>query len=156
MTTVPQPSTLLDDQICFALYSASRAVTSRYRPMLDDLGITYPQWLALMALWESDGPTMNELGARLGLDSGTMSPLVKRLEAQGLVTRQRSTEDERQVTVRLTDAGRALEQPSCALSQMMIDELGMTVAEFAELKLVLEKIAERMGRPLSKSTAAPQ
>ncbi|RBY75697.1 MarR family transcriptional regulator [Blastococcus sp. TF02-09] len=153
MDTVPQPSTLLDDQICFALYSASRAVTARYRPMLDDLGITYPQWLALMALWETDGLTVNRLGARLGLDSGTMSPLVKRLEALDLITRHRSTEDERQVIVRLTDAGRALENPSCALSQMMIDELGMTVAEFAQLKTVLENIAERMGRPMSTSAA---
>ena len=153
MTTVPQPSTLLDDQICFALYSASRAVTARYRPMLDDLGITYPQWLALMALWETDGMSVNGLGARLGLDSGTMSPLVKRLEALELVTRHRSTDDERQVIVRLTQAGRALEDPSCALSQMMIDELGMTVEGFAELKAVFERIAERMGRPMSKSDA---
>lgn len=151
MDTVPQPSTLLDDQICFALYSASRAVTARYRPMLDDLGITYPQWLALMALWETDGMTVNGLGARLGLDSGTMSPLVKRLEALDLITRHRSTDDERQVFVRLTEVGRSLESPSCALSQMMIDELGMTVGEFAELKAVLEKIAVRMGRPMSKS-----
>ncbi|TFV51540.1 MarR family transcriptional regulator [Blastococcus sp. TF02A_35] len=151
MDTVPQPSTLLDDQICFALYSASRAVTARYRPMLDDLGITYPQWLALMALWETDGMTVNGLGARLGLDSGTMSPLIKRLEALDLITRHRSTDDERLVLVRLTDAGRALEDPSCSLSQMMIDELGMTVAEFAELKSVLENIAQRMGRPMSTS-----
>ncbi|MCA0143994.1 MarR family winged helix-turn-helix transcriptional regulator [Blastococcus sp. LR1] len=151
MDTVPQPSTLLDDQICFALYAASRAVTARYRPMLDDLGITYPQWLALMALWETDGMSVNGLGARLGLDSGTMSPLVKRLETLGLVTRHRSTDDERLVLVRLTDAGRALQDPSCSLSQMMIDELGMTVAEFAELKSVLENIAQRMGRPMSTS-----
>ncbi|RBY91952.1 MarR family transcriptional regulator [Blastococcus sp. TF02-8] len=136
MDTVPQPSTLLDDQICFALYSAPRAVTARYRPMLDELGITYPQWLALMALWETDGMSVNGLGARLGLDSGTMSPLIKRLEALDLITRHRSTDDERLVLVRLTDAGRALEDPSCSLSQMMIDELGMTVAEFAELKSV--------------------
>src|SRR5688572_9182229 len=87
MTALPAPSVALDDQLCFALYAASRAVTARYRPMLDVLGLTYPQYLVMMLLWEADHQTVGQLGSRLALDSGTLSPLLKRLTAAGLVTR---------------------------------------------------------------------
>lgn len=98
----------LDDQLCFALYAASRAMTARYRPVLDELGLTYPQYLVMLVLW-SDGPsTVSQLGSRLRLDSGTLSPLLKRLETHGLITRTRRTDDERSVDVRLSDAGEAL------------------------------------------------
>src|SRR3712207_7644033 len=93
--TLPPPSVALDDQLCFALYAASRAVTARYRPMLEQLGLTYPQYLVMMLLWEQDNQTVGQLGARLALDSGTLSPLLKRLTAAGLVTRHRRVEDER-------------------------------------------------------------
>ena len=143
--STPSPSVALDDQLCFALYAASRAVTARYRPMLDQLGLTYPQFLVLMSLWEHDDQSVREISDRLDLDSGTMSPLLKRLDAAGLVTRERSAADERQVRVRLTDAGRALEQPACDVSAMMINALDLDVAEFTALKRQLEEITQRVG-----------
>jgi DNA-binding MarR family transcriptional regulator len=143
--SLPAPSVALDDQLCFALYSASRAVTARYRPVLDQLGLTYPQFLVLMTLWEHDDQNVREISDRLDLDSGTMSPLLKRLDAAGLVTRERSAADERQVRVRLTDAGRALQQPACGVSAMMIDALALDVEQFAALKRQLEEITERVG-----------
>ena len=115
MTALPAPSVALDDQLCFALYAASRAVTARYRPMLDELGLTYPQYLVMMLLWESDEQTVGQLGSRLALDSGTLSPLLKRLTAAGLVTRHRRADDERSVSIRLTEAGQQfLERPPAA------------------------------------------
>ena len=144
MTDTPSPSVALDDQLCFALYAASRAVTARYRPLLDELGVTYPQYLVLMLLWEEDGQTVGQLGSRLALDSGTLSPLLKRLTAAGLVTRHRRADDERSVSVRLTDAGRALQGPACAISGQMIDALALTTDEFAELKGQLRTITDRV------------
>ena len=121
---------LLDNQLCFALYSASLAMTKVYKPLLDDLGLTYPQYLAMLVLWERDGLTVSELGERLFLDSGTLTPLLKRLEALGLVARIRAVEDERRVHITLTAAGRKLKVraakiPGCVLSatQCSIPEL---------------------------------
>ncbi|WP_059387987.1 MarR family winged helix-turn-helix transcriptional regulator, partial [Arthrobacter sp. Hiyo1] len=96
----------LDRQVCFALYSASKAATAVYRPVLDELGLTYPQYLVMLVLWENEPRSVRELGTELGLDSGTLSPLLKRLEAMGLVERRRSVEDERRVEIHLSDAGR--------------------------------------------------
>ncbi|MCZ2838195.1 MarR family winged helix-turn-helix transcriptional regulator [Modestobacter sp. VKM Ac-2985] len=144
MTDTPSPSVALDDQLCFALYAASRAVTARYRPMLDELGVTYPQYLVLMLLWEEDGQSVGQLGTRLALDSGTLSPLLKRLTAAGLVTRHRRADDERSVSVRLTDAGRALQGPACSISAEMIDALALNQAQFDELKAQLRLITERV------------
>src|ERR687886_2404539 len=121
MTRLPAPSVELDDQLCFALYAASRAVTARYRPMLDEIGLTYPQYLVMMLLWEEDNQTVGQLGSRLALDSGTLSPLLKRLTAAGLVTRHRRADDERSVSVRLTEAGRSLRGPACSISAEMIE-----------------------------------
>ncbi|MFO0618304.1 MAG: MarR family transcriptional regulator [Polyangiaceae bacterium] len=100
----------LDDQLCFALYAASRAVTRAYGPILAELGLTYPQYIVMLLLWEEDDRTVSELGERLGLDSGTLTPLLRRLEALGLVTRARSTEDERVVRIQLSAAGKRLER----------------------------------------------
>src|SRR2546421_13103824 len=102
-STAVEGSLLLDEQLCFALYAASRAVTARYRPMLDELGLTYPQYLVMMLLWEEDNQTVGQLGVKLALDSGTLSPLLKRLTAAGLVTRHRRIEDERSVSIALTE-----------------------------------------------------
>jgi DNA-binding MarR family transcriptional regulator len=120
----------LDDQLCFALYSASRAVTAAYRPLLTDLNLTYPQYLVLLVLWEEGRANVGRLCERLHLDSGTLSPLLKRLESVGYVTRERSAEDERRVEVVLTLAGKRLHtKASCiperlmALSQMSPDEV---------------------------------
>ena len=98
----------LDDQLCFPLYAAARAVQQRYRPLLQDLGLTYPQYLVMMVLWEDDAQSVSDLGARLMLDSGTLTPLLKRMEAAGFVERRRSAADGRVVRAHLTDAGRTL------------------------------------------------
>ena len=98
----------VDEQLCFALYNASRAVTRAYAPLLEPLGLTYPQYLVLLVLWERDGLPVKQLGARLALDSGTLTPLLKRLAQQGLVERRRGQADERIVRIHLTPAGRAL------------------------------------------------
>src|SRR5436190_16074857 len=96
----------LDNQLCFSLYSASLAMTKLYKPLLDEIGLTYPQYLAMLVLWERDGLMVSELGERLYLDSGTLTPLLKRLEAAGLIARIRAVEDERRVHITLTAAGR--------------------------------------------------
>ena len=98
----------LDKQLCFALYSASLAMTKVYKPLLAPLGLTYPQYLVMLALWEHDGQSVSALGDKLALDSGTLTPLLKRLEAQGRLGRERDAQDERRVIVRLTPAGRQL------------------------------------------------
>lgn len=98
----------LDNQLCFALYSASLAMTKRYKPALDALGLTYPQYLAMLVLWEEDGLMVSQIGERLFLDSGTLTPLLKRLEAMALIGRTRDLEDERRVRIHLTAAGRRL------------------------------------------------
>src|SRR5436190_2142305 len=104
----PDQALLLDNQLCFALYSASLAMTKLYKPLLDELGLTYPQYLAMLALWEQDGLMVSELGKRLRLDSGTLTPLLKRMEAAGLVARTRDAQDERRVHISLTASGRRL------------------------------------------------
>jgi MarR family transcriptional regulator, organic hydroperoxide resistance regulator len=144
MTRLPAPSVVLDDQLCFALYAASRAVTARYRPMLDELGLTYPQYLVMMLLWEEDHQTVGQLGAKLALDSGTLSPLLKRLTAAGLVTRHRRVEDERSVAIALTDAGLALKERAYAISEHMIGAIAFQVSEFDDLKARLRLLTERV------------
>src|SRR6201985_60348 len=107
----------LDKQLCFALYSASLAMTKVYKPLLAPLGLTYPQYLVMLALWEEDAQTVSQLGDKLALDSGTLTPLLKRLEAQGQVGRERDAADERRVIVRLTHAGRKLKVAARAVPQ---------------------------------------
>lgn len=124
---VRHPQLQLDEQVCFALYDVSRAVTRLYGPLLTELGLTYPQYLTMLVLWEADEPTsVGDLGARLHLDSGTLTPLLKRLESLGLVERRRDEADERRVLVSLTDEGQALEDravdvPGCVIARMGID-----------------------------------
>ena len=120
----------LDNQLCFALYSTSLAMTKVYKPLLDELGLTYPQYLAMLVLWERDGLMVSELGDRLYLDSGTLTPLLKRLETAGYISRIRALEDERRVHITLTSSGRKLKLraakiPSCILnaSQCALPEL---------------------------------
>ena len=144
MTALPAPSVTLDDQLCFALYAASRAVTARYRPMLEEIGLTYPQYLVMMLLWETDHQTVGQLGSRLALDSGTLSPLLKRLTAAGLVTRHRRVEDERSVSIALTEQGRALQDKAVRISEEMIGAIGFDTAEFDELKARLRLLTDRV------------
>lgn len=116
----------LDQQLCFALYSASLAMTKVYKPLLDQLGLTYPQYLVLLALWEQDGQTVSGLGERLYLDSGTLTPLLKRMESAGWIERQRDATDERRVLIHLTAEGRRLKTrarqvPECLLQAARCD-----------------------------------
>ena len=130
----------LDRQVCFALYSASKAATAVYRPVLDELGLTYPQYLVMLVLWENEPRSVRELGTELGLDSGTLSPLLKRLEALGLVARRRSAEDERRVEIHLSDAGRELSSRAGAVPQRLADAAGLSAAELAQLHDTLGRL----------------
>lgn len=136
MTDAPR----LDRQVCFALYSASRAATAVYRPLLDELGLTYPQYLVMLVLWESEPRGVKELGEELGLDSGTLSPLLKRLEALGLVERRRSGEDERRVAIHLTSAGRALSSRATGIPQYLADAAGLSPGELEQLRTTLGRL----------------
>ncbi|NUT21916.1 MAG: MarR family transcriptional regulator [Hamadaea sp.] len=131
----------LENQVCFALYSASRAVTAVYRPILEPFGLTYPQYLVLLVLWENDPVTVKRLGEELMLDSGTLSPLLKRMIAAGLVTKERSSADERSVLVRLTPAGRALRDRAASVPAQVAAATGLTPARLRELRTTLREIA---------------
>ncbi|WP_240136669.1 MarR family winged helix-turn-helix transcriptional regulator [Streptomyces sp. MUM 178J] len=144
--TEGQGSLLLHDQLCFALYAASRAVTARYRPLLDALGLTYPQYLVMLLLWERDGMTVRELGAALQLESSTLSPLLKRLEASGLVHRQRRADDERSVTLRLTDAGAELRDKARDVPLSIGEAMGLTAEQHATAKQLLRLLTANVTR----------
>lgn len=145
MTTTTDPVLRLDDRLCLALYTASRAMTARYRPMLAELGLTYPQYLVMVLLWE-DGPcSVGQVGARLSLESSTLSPLLKRLEAVGLVARTRDVRDERSVTVTLTDAGAALEQRAVGVPGAICAATRLPDAQQAELVGTLRQLADDLG-----------
>ena len=111
---------LLDNQLCFPLYVCSKEIIRRYTPFLEPLGLTYTSYITLMSLWEQDNVSVKELGIRLFLDSGTLTPLLKKMESQGLVTRQRSEQDERNVNICLTDAGREMEKKCRDIPQKMM------------------------------------
>jgi len=123
----------LDQQLCFALYSASMAIGRAYKPMLDALGLTYPQYLVLHALWEKDGRTIGEIADRLGLESSTITPLVKRLESAGLLARARNPDDERQVLVSLTPRGHDIRDRCGCLGEELLARSGMTVEQLGKL-----------------------
>ncbi|WP_406688853.1 MarR family transcriptional regulator [Saccharopolyspora sp. ID03-671] len=135
-----EPGTTLDRLLCFALHSASRAFTNLYRPFLDEIGLTYPQYLVMLVLWERESRTVKELGALLRLDSGTLSPLLKRLEARGVLVRARSETDERSVRVAITDDGRALGQQARDIPQRMVAATGMQLGDVEELRSTLENL----------------
>jgi DNA-binding MarR family transcriptional regulator len=130
----------LDGQLCFALYSANLAMGKLYRQLLADLELTYPQYLVMLVLWEGDGITVSELGERLFLDSATLTPLLKRLQAAGLVQRTRGTRDERQVIVTLTDEGRALREKAGQVPVDVFCATGCEIDEVVGLKSQLEKL----------------
>jgi DNA-binding MarR family transcriptional regulator len=140
----------LDEQLCFALYSASRAVTRAYAPLLAPLGLTYPQYLVLLVLWQRDGASVKQLGARLALDSGTLTPLLKRLEHQGLVERRRADDDERVVRIQLTADGRALRARARKVPMALACRAGSdpgserSIRELARLRSELTALARRL------------
>ncbi|MBK8198109.1 MAG: MarR family transcriptional regulator [Acidobacteria bacterium] len=131
---------LLDNQLCFALYSASLQMTKLYKPLLDEIGLTYPQYVTMLSLWEEDGVTVGTLGERLFLDSGTLTPLLKRLETAGLVTRTRNQADERQVLIALTAKSRALKLKAACIPEKVGARGGLTLSEFLTLRKTLKKL----------------
>jgi DNA-binding MarR family transcriptional regulator len=137
----------LDHQLCFALYSASLAMTKIYKPLLEPLGLTYPQYLVMLVLWQADGVTVSRLGERLALDSGTLTPLLKRLEASGLVRRLRDATDERRVLLQLTPQGRSLKTRAGAVPQTMASATGCGLGELAALTARLQALRLRLIDP---------
>ncbi|MFD3617154.1 MarR family winged helix-turn-helix transcriptional regulator [Streptomyces sp. NPDC058676] len=136
-------SLLLDDQLCFALYAAQRAVTAAYRPLLEDLGLTYPQYLVLLVLWERGEITIKELSGALRLDYGTLSPLLKRLESAGLVRRERAANDERSVLVACTGRGEELRERAAPVPGALLTATELDGAEVARLREELWRLADR-------------
>ncbi len=145
----------LDDQLCFLLYSASRQMTAAYRPFLTKLNLTYPQYLAMMVLWEhfgvgaesaepcKEGIAVGELGVKLGLDTGTLTPLLKRLEKTGFVSRHRDTEDERVVRIYLTEQGQALQLDAAVMANNLRCASGLTELELIEIR---EGVKQLLGK----------
>ena len=127
------PKLPLDNQLCFALYAATIAVNRAYKPMLDGLGLTYPQYLVLSTLWEKDGLSVSAIADRLSLESSTITPLVKRLELAGMLGRARNPKDERQVIVSLTAKGKSLEQKTACLTQTLLEKSGLTPEQLTKL-----------------------
>jgi DNA-binding MarR family transcriptional regulator len=145
MDTKPDHSTQtdllgLDDQVCFALYGAHLAMNKVYRRLLAELDLTYPQYLVMLVLWERDGITVSELGERLHLDSATLTPLLKRLQAAGLVTRERGAVDERQVLVRVSEAGRALREKARAVPHGVLCATGCSVERLQQIRQDLDTL----------------
>lgn len=133
----------LENQLCFALVTAARNVVALYRPILEPLGLTHPQYLVMLALWERAPRTLNDLAVDLALEPATASPLVKRLEAEGLVARQRSSEDERRLEITLTDAGAALRERAVDVPRQVMSAVGMGIDEIAALRDGLGPFAGR-------------
>lgn len=135
---------LLDNQLCYALYAAAHRMTKSYRPMLERMGLTYPQYLVLLVLWETDGITVSEIGRRLRLDSGTLTPVLKRLETSGLLNRSRRQSDEREVEIALTDQGRALRSEALAVRQSVMCQLNMSEPEIQAMRADLNALIENL------------
>jgi len=135
---------LLGNQVCFAIYSAAHAFNRVYKPLLDRLGLTYPQYLVMLALWERDGVPVKDIGERLFLDSGTLTPLLKRLEAAQLIRRTRSTVDERQVLIALTSHGHALKEKARTVPQSILAASAYSIAELTALKDDLVGLRDRL------------
>ncbi|MEO9334125.1 MarR family winged helix-turn-helix transcriptional regulator [Ectopseudomonas guguanensis] len=136
MTSQVEPCAelMLDNQLCFALYSTSLMMTKTYKPLLQALGLTYPQYLAMLVLWENEGITVSEISARMLTDPGSLTPLLKRLESEGLLQRQRSIQDERVVQLHLTDKGRALHEQAKAIPACILKASGLDIEQLGKLR----------------------
>ena len=143
-TQSTDPMQLLDNQLCFAVYSASLAMTRLYKPLLEKLGLTYPQYLVMLVLWERDGLMVSELGDRLSLDSGTLTPLLKRLEVNGFVARIRDIRDERRVHITLTAAGRRLKARAAGVPGCLIAASRCSVPELMALTQQMQTLRDRI------------
>lgn len=149
MTARPKRPPPLEDQLCYAIYSAGIAIQRAYKPLLDGLGLTYPQYLALNVLWREDGQTVGALAEQLALEPSTLTPVLKRLEAAQLVRRTRNPDDERQVLVALTDEGRALEDKAGCLGEALLEASGQSPADLGDLnrkiRVLRDTIYDRIG-----------
>lgn len=134
----------LPDMICFALYSANHAMQRVYAPLLSEMGLTYPQYLVLLTLWQNDGQTVGALGRALQLESNTLTPLLKRMEAQGLLMRSRDAKDERQVRVKLTDTGRALRDKAGEVMRCIFESCGMEAEQLFALRDAINGLRDRL------------
>lgn len=134
----------LENQICFPLYVIAKEITGLYRPFLDELDITYPQYLVMMVLWNGDGITVSHIGEKLFLDSGTLTPLLKRLETKGFIIRKRKKEDERVVEVFLTESGKKLQKKACEIPGKIQEKIGIQPEELLELKETVLKILNKI------------
>jgi MarR family transcriptional regulator, organic hydroperoxide resistance regulator len=136
----------LDDQLCFALHAATRAITGAYQPLLESLAVTYPQYLVLLVLWEEDGARVSRIGQRLYLDSATLTPLLKRLAARGLVERRRSVTDERVVEVYLTGDGKLLKRRAAELPKLLFAKTKLSPTELKQLRSNLQELTRTLHR----------
>lgn len=134
----------LENQICFPLYVIAKEITGLYRPFLDEIDITYPQYLVMMVLWENDGLAVSHIGDKLFLDSGTLTPLLKRLESKGIIDRKRKKEDERVVEVFLTEAGKQLQQKACEIPGKIKNKIGVETEDLIHLKETIQKILNKI------------
>ena len=142
----------LNNQFCFALYSASHAMTKTYKPLLDGLGLTYPQYLVMLVLWEQDAILVKDIGARLFLDSGTLTPLLKRLEGNGLLTRNRDPHDERQVRIVLTNQGRQLRKLAEAVPGQVLCASGQEMEGLGQLRSELSSVRDHLFKAMSNNS----
>ncbi|MDK1384692.1 MarR family transcriptional regulator [Sinorhizobium sp. 8-89] len=148
---IPDEALTLGQQLCFAVYSAGHAFNRTYKPLLDRFGLTYPQYLVLLALWQQDRMTVKRIGEEMGLDSGTLSPLLKRLEAAGYVSRLRDPGDERQVIVSLTEKGRHLKAEAFGILAEIGKASGCTLEEIRDLREALHRLTQRLGSSQQES-----
>lgn len=135
----------LDKQLCFSVYVLHREIMQRYRAILEEIDLTYPQYITMMALWENDEQTVNQLGGKLYLDNGTLTPLLKRLESKSLLTRTRSKEDERVVKIKLTEQGTVLKEKASCIPMQIFEALKLDYADMVQLKTLAEKIVKNAG-----------
>ncbi|MGF7028499.1 MarR family winged helix-turn-helix transcriptional regulator [Sphingobacterium sp. HSC-15S19] len=135
----------LDKQLCFSVYVLHREIMQRYRAILEEIDLTYPQYITMMALWENDRQTVNQLGGKLYLDNGTLTPLLKRLESKSLLTRTRSKEDERVVKIQLTAQGLQLKEKASCVPMQIFEALKLDYADMLQLKALAEKIVNNVG-----------
>lgn len=145
MTDTPSPPELrLDNQICFAVYSAAHAFAQAYRPWLEPMGLTYPQYLVMLLLWERDGRSVNELAQPLQLDSGTVTPLLKRMEKAGFVTRGRDDKDERITRIHLTEFGQSLQEPARKIPAAMLCNSGLDLPALTALREQVQQLGRKL------------
>jgi len=145
----------LDKQLCFALYSSSLAMTKLYKPLLEPLGLTYPQYLAMLVLWEQDGISVSALGQRLSLDSGTLTPLLKRMESAGLIARRRASDDERRVDVFLTFEGRTLKREALKIPEQIACASACDIDEMVSLTRRLQELRQQLNKATTSPSTTP-